>query len=134
MKVAIITGTRSNDVRDDPAALGRLLTAIEWADFVVLGDCPTGIDAAARHFCEVSEVWCEVLRADWGVHGRGAGPRRNGEMVRTAIEAAEERGGVVRCFAFPYVGSRGTWDCLKQAAERGIRGYVWPVMVDMASA
>jgi len=71
------------------------------------------IDAAAHRL-----GWAvEVLRPDWGRYGLGAGPVRNGQMLRSACEVASTvpsgaPAGVV-VLAFP--GHRGTTSLLDQA-------------------
>jgi hypothetical protein len=47
---------------------------------------------------------------DFG-HWPACGPRRNSHMVSL---------GAAVCLAFPQVGSRGTWDCARKAADAGI--------------
>lgn len=49
--------------------------------------------------------------ADWGLHGKAAGPIRNRAML-------EGPPGVRLLIAFP--GNRGTADCIRAATERGI--------------
>lgn len=72
---------------------------------VVVGDCPTGVDAIVRDACEAWGLHVKVYVADWHEFGRRAGPYRNGQMVAD---------GAIRCLAFP--GGRGTADCMRQAA------------------
>ena len=124
MKVAIITGARGVTLEADTMALLR--AAIGWAGFVILGDCPTGVDAAALKEVVYGDVPHTVCVADWGKYGGRAGPIRNGEMIVRALDRCLGRA-EVRCFAFPSKSSRGTWDCLKQAATAGMRGHVYPV-------
>lgn len=57
----------------------------------------------------------EVHLADWKSHGKGAGHRRNGEMVLAGADL---------CVAFPLPDggeSRGTRNCMDQASRAGIR-------------
>lgn len=58
--------------------------------------------------CE--QFWhdCQVYEADWGKHGRAAGPIRNRKMLEH----------VELLIAFP--GGRGTEDCIRAAHEQGI--------------
>ncbi len=90
---------------------------------VVHGKCPYGgVDLAAHKWAEIGDgMEPEPHPADWGAHGRAAGPIRNGEMVATRPDV---------CLAFPAKGSRGTWDCVRQAADAGIPIQVWPLPVD----
>lgn len=96
-----VTTTLARELRIRTAwAFDRLL--------VVVGDCPTGVDAITREACETWGLQVKVYEADWD-EGRRAGPVRNGRMVAD---------GAVCCLAFP--GGRGTADCIRQAARAGI--------------
>jgi hypothetical protein len=90
----------------------ELRVATAWAFdrlLVVVGDCPTGVDAITRKACETWGLSCKVYVADWRGEGRRAGPIRNGRMVAD---------GAIRCLAFP--GGTGTADCIRQARKAGI--------------
>jgi hypothetical protein len=76
---------------------------------VVVGDCPTGVDAITRDACDAWGLCVQAYVADWSV-GRRAGPERNGRMVAD---------GAVHCLAFP--GGNGTADCIRQAHRAGIQ-------------
>lgn len=84
---------------------------------IIRGDCPRGADwitgkwveSMIRQGMPVSE---RVFRADWGAHGKAAGPIRNGEMVKYGADA---------CFAFIKDNSRGASDCATRAENAGIR-------------
>lgn len=117
-RVALITGTRK--------ALGDagyriVLKAIAFADIVIVGDCPTGVDAAVRSiikdgvpFAPLHPVEMERFEAEWALGKRG-GPERNGRMVRRAVEL-ERAGYEVHVHALPARSrSRGTRDCTLQA-------------------
>jgi hypothetical protein len=83
-------------------------------------DCPhRSVDLAARRWALFEPgVAVDPHPADWRRHGRAAGGIRNGEMVRPGGDL---------CLAFPGHSSVGTWDCLRQAARRGIVGRVYPL-------
>ncbi len=84
------------------------------------GKCPHGgVDKVAHDWAEKTlGVTAEPMPADWDTHGRAAGPIRNGEMVALGAEI---------CEAFPAPDSRGTWDCIRKAADAGIPVQVWPL-------
>lgn len=88
---------------------------------VVQGECRSGgVDLAARRWAErMAGAESEGHPADWDQYGKAAGMIRNGEMVALGADL---------CVAFPAKGSRGTWDCLKRAADAGIPGRVYPMV------
>lgn len=116
MKVVLITGSRhGGDVLE---IWGRLRT--EDPDMVIEGGA-TGADHVARDWAE--EVGCAFLHwpdEHWG--GKVPGPIRNGLMVQTAV-ALLNAGWTVLLLAYPESGSRGTWDCVRQAKRAGIEGW-----------
>jgi len=78
---------------------------------IVHGDCPTGADAIAKAGAEwMLDTVQEAHPADWS-QGRGAGPRRNQEMVDLGADL---------CLAFPLGESPGTKDCMRRALAAGI--------------
>jgi hypothetical protein len=93
---------------------------------VVHGDAP-GVDAIARDLAlEMQPVGTgmhgEPHPADWGAHGKAAGPIRNAEMVK---------GGADAFFAFPdpatFRPGSGTFDCVRRAVQAGIPGQIFPI-------
>lgn len=63
--------------------------------------------------------------ADWDHFGGAAGPRRNGEMVRTALGLLPPQ--QILGLAFPGPRSRGTWDCVRKMKAAHITCDVWDV-------
>lgn len=110
----LVTGSRTFA---DAAALREALVdaAHKYAGggpaTLVSGGCPSGADHLAETFWHEMGLPVEVHRADWGAHGRAAGPRRNQQMVDL---------GAAVCVAFPTADSRGTWDCVRRAEAAGI--------------
>lgn len=78
---------------------------------VVHGACPTGADIIADDWCISADFLAERHPADWGTHGKAAGPIRNQEMVDLGADI---------CLAFPLGASRGTRDCMRRAEAAGI--------------
>lgn len=72
-----------------------------------VGDCPTGLDAMVREVF----VNAKVHVADWKMHGKSAGPKRNKAM----LEAAGKHSILI---AFP--GGAGTFNCIRTAKQMGI--------------
>lgn len=93
----------------------RVLDALQPSR-VSEGDCPSGADLFARQWRDMNGVAGESYAADWypahlgGRLDRGAGPRRNGRMLRA------ENPNLVIAFR----GNRGTRDCSEQARAMNI--------------
>jgi hypothetical protein len=114
MKIAVVTGTR----RDTMAgAITRALDAWE-PDVVLVGDA-TGVDAEAREWTRVCGAQLVVFSANWRVHGKAAGPKRNAALA-DAAEAYARGPYVVQGFAVPDAESRGTHDCVAALMTRGV--------------
>ncbi len=124
----LVTGSR-HCTEDEAEFVARKIHAVVSRDqmtngsrpvIIVHGKCPNGgVDLAAHKWAEINDdMEPEPHPADWEPYGRAAGPIRNGEMVATRPEV---------CLAFPAPGSRGTWDCVRQAADAGIPVEVWPL-------
>jgi SLOG family YspA-like protein len=79
---------------------------------VVHGYCLAGADAMADEWARAHSLQPERHPADWDRHGKSAGPRRNGEMVRLGADI---------CLAFIRDGSRGASGCAALAESAGIR-------------
>lgn len=111
--------------------IARAMTALEYrlipedgVNFVV-GDCPTGVDKAAREILGKLH-WCcdlQVYHADWKTYGKKAGPLRNEEMISKGMPNL--------VLAFPATGeaNNGTRDCIARAITHGIRVFVTPVFL-----
>lgn len=67
-------------------------------------------DWLAHLWCENRGVKEEAHPADWKTYGRGAGIRRNADMVKLGAD---------ECVAFPGAGN-GTRDCMARASAAGI--------------
>jgi hypothetical protein len=114
MKIAVVTGTR----RDTMAgAITRALDAWE-PDVVLVGDA-TGVDAEAREWTRVCGAQLVVFSANWRVHGKAAGPKRNAALA-DAAEAYARGPYVVQAFAVPDGSSIGTHDCVRALKARGV--------------
>jgi hypothetical protein len=99
----------------DAATVWRVLDRIhrERGISLILEGGASGADRLARQWAEDRGVMFKTYPAQWGKHGRKAGPMRNAEML-----AWEYLSGVV---AFP--GGRGTADMIRQARAKGVT--VW---------
>ena len=70
-----------------------------------------GADRLALKFAEMEGIPCIEMRAMWGALGNGAGPIRNGWMLKY--------GQPDLVLAFP--GGRGTANMMRQAREAGVQ-------------
>jgi len=80
---------------------------VEWR----IRDCPAGVDyVVTSTLSQEDGETITVLKADWDTHGKAAGPIRNCEVLNGASELWAIWDGV----------SKGTTDCIAQAARKGI--------------
>jgi NADPH:quinone reductase-like Zn-dependent oxidoreductase len=75
---------------------------------VLLHGGARGVDSAMAQWGHSHGVTVETFPADWKKHGPGAGPIRNGEMVKTADALIAFEGG------------KGTADCIRRAQQRAL--------------
>jgi hypothetical protein len=116
----LITGSREVD---GPAEV--LISDVLAEVIKVAGPGATIVHGGARGVDTVASFWAvatglqhEPHRADWDAHGKGAGHMRNAEMVALGASV---------CLAFPRRSSRGTWDCVRRAADAGIPVRIYPL-------
>lgn len=110
----IVTGSRDwmcDDLADH--VLDRLISRHGRDRLVVVEGGAPGVDGAFARAATRAGVRVETHQADWDRYGRGAGPKRNGEMVRAGADL---------CVAVHWdiIQSKGTADCVLQAVEAGI--------------
>lgn len=106
----LVSGSRTWDdydtiEREINRALGDELTAT-----IVHGGA-AGADTLAAHAAHAIGLGIEVHPADWKQYGRGAGYRRNQEMVKAGADI---------CLAFIRSNSRGASHCAAMAERAGI--------------
>lgn len=70
-----------------------------------------GLDTVAKDEARKLGFPIEGFHALWDVHGRGAGHRRNQQMVDAGADV---------CLAFPMPDSRGTYDCVARCRRAKI--------------
>lgn len=115
MRIALVTGTRRDLTPEgEQFVIDQILEY--GADLVIVGDCPTGVDAVARG-CSWWSV--EPFAADWNRFGKAAGPKRNRVMVLVADAYRHEHH--VETLAFPAGESRGTRNCIALAKGQGLQ-------------
>jgi hypothetical protein len=115
----VITGSR---VWDDRAAIEAVMRG---ADGLLVGDCPTGADAIALQIAREWDIIPFVVRANWDKLGRSAGPVRNRELARAALNGRDRDEMDVSCHAFPLGESKGTRDCIRALREVGLTVFVY---------
>ena len=84
-------------------------------DITIVSGGAAGADMYAEDFAIGNFCQLKIFRADWGTHGKAAGPIRNQQMLD------ETSGGVDLVVAFPTKNSRGTWDMIRRAEKAGIK-------------
>lgn len=123
----LITGSREWDLMESISA--RIVEAISeyhkdnphlgngpitWVN-IVHGNCPRGADALADRFARevlmLGDENIEKYDADWAMHGKSAGFKRNLRMVNTMP---------TMCLAFVRDRSRGATNCRDLAKRAGI--------------
>jgi hypothetical protein len=100
MNVELLVGALDAEVGPDPGYV-----------IIVHGDCPSGADRLADLYARDRGIRIEPHPADWKRHGKGAGFRRNAEMVNANADV---------CLAFIRNGSRGATHCADLAEKAGI--------------
>lgn len=116
--IVVVTGGRDYaDAERVHAELDRI-HAEHGIYAVAHGACPAGADAHADSWVDAcgGQVLHWRFPAHWSKHGRSAGTKRNGEMLR---QVGCVVGAHVVVLAFP--GGRGTADCVRQARKLGLR-------------
>lgn len=112
----IVTGTRNG--RDDVEDL-----LYQWSEEhgypkeMLLGGA-RGVDEQAARWANDNAIDHRVFPANWELHGKSAGPKRNARMVQCASPDDW-------CLAFPDKDSRGTWNCVGLARKAGLHVQVY---------
>jgi hypothetical protein len=120
--IIVVTGSRN---WDDSNLIRAVLTGI--ADKArAAGQNPVLIHGNARGVDKMAErIWIELglpfkrYPADWGRHGKAAGPIRNRQMIDT------ENPDLVVAFRKGGTDSKGTTDCMTYAQGKGIEVIPW---------
>ena len=105
MKRVGIVGSRGYS---DLEAVRRFVRGLPSGTLVVTGDA-RGVDKTATEEAKVCGLEVEIHRADWAEHGRGAGLKRNPDIINGSDEVAVFWDGT----------SPGTHDSLTLAMKAG---------------
>lgn len=117
----IITGQRDWDCRD---LAGRIIAGLvdkHGEDVTIIEGGAQGVDRTFAEMTSWFPVKHETFNAQWKLHGKAAGPRRNAEMIAAGADL---------CIAVHknILDSKGTKDCVIRAYAAGIP--VWLVQGD----
>lgn len=116
MLVLVTTGGRDYKLTD----ADRLILGALDPEIVHVGDA-TGADEgvwdwAYQHLRSYNRY---QFKADWLSYGKGAGPERNGRMLRAALDCLRHSS-KYRLILLAFPGGRGTENCIYQAKGMGI--------------
>jgi hypothetical protein len=122
MQAIIITGSR---YADGDIWRKRIRNALAPYDTVpnvptlIHGAC-NGADVMAAEIARDFGWQIMPMPANWHICGHQAGRYRNANMVKVGAMLKEQTWDVV-VLAFPDADSRGTWDCVNQAKDMGLK-------------
>lgn len=108
VKIILVCGGR--DFRDYRLVCRALDPFRPYLLYVVHG-AARGADSLAKQWCELNGVKDQPYPANWAKYGKGAGPKRNQQML-------DEEPNIDLVIAFP--GERGTLDMCERADAKGI--------------
>jgi hypothetical protein len=112
MSTVIITGSRDWDDYKTLSVALDIEHEKEPITLLVEGGAD-GADFLSAKWARENNVPCVTVPAEWSLHGKSAGPKRNIEMLNRFPEA--------RVIAFPMPDSIGTLHCMEQARKRKMR-------------
>ncbi len=101
---------------DDAEVVDKALSAL--GPFCVVQGRAKGADSLAGRWAIRNGVWCVDVPALWDEHGRGAGPRRNEQMLQIAL--ALSRHYEVPLIGVAFKGGRGTADMVRRLTAEGV--------------
>lgn len=109
MKAVLITGSRK---WTKESVLYDRLNRLE--PHLVIHGCASGADTIANDWCESTKTPVARFPADWRRWGRGAGMKRNRQMIHL-LDALRTAGWDTVVYAFPFPDSIGTKGCMNLA-------------------
>lgn len=113
----VVTGCRDWYIPDVAESVVARFLARYGPGIVVINGGAPGIDQSFREACAELGIACETYEADWGRHGKGAGPRRNQAMLDAGAD-------LVVAFHQDLASSRGTGDMVRRALAAGVPTYL----------
>lgn len=111
----IIAGSRQ--IRDRNV-LEEALRSCHFTPLIteVVSGCAPGVDQLGEKWAIEKGIRISRFPADWGLHGKAAGPIRNRQMAQYA--------NALIAIPNPYGPSPGTQDMIRQAGKVGLAVYV----------
>jgi hypothetical protein len=109
-RVLVCGGRDFDDTESMRDTLGRLHGPFRQITAIIHG-CAHGADTMAGAFARFAGIDEVRFPADWRVHGKAAGPRRNQQML--------DEGKPDLVVAFP--GGKGTADMVRRAKAAGVK-------------
>lgn len=101
--------------------LAQVIGEVPGARVVLVHGGAAGVDQAVQMMVDTyagPTVTAEQARYVERGSGRYAGPKRNAHMVSLGADL---------CLAFPRLASKGTWGCIRLAADVGIPVRIFPL-------
>lgn len=108
--IICISGERKKDTKFKET-INNLLS-VHSPTKCIFGDCK-GVDTMAKEVCDELNIPYEIYPANWGLYGKGAGPRRNKQMIDTKPD-------LVLAFHSDISISLGTKNLIKYAKSQGV--------------
>jgi hypothetical protein len=106
--IVIITGGRDYSNKDKIYA-----TLDHFKPTMIIVGCAQGADYITIGYALEKEIPYKVYIADWNKYGKGAGPKRNREMLESNPHAT----------VIAFKGGRGTANCVMTAKSLGLKVY-----------
>lgn len=117
--LVIVSGTRSQPTQISRSEILERLKPELRVGAVLMHGAACGVDRCASAWWDQNGGVQLPMPAQWGVHGKLAGPLRNQAMVDAAL-SMHACGWTVMALCFPAPSSPGTWDMIGRLRwERG---------------
>lgn len=81
MRILVAGGRDFSDFDKLSITLSSVTKGIKREDIVIIQGGAKGADRLAWEWAKANQVRMEEFKANWGLHGRAAGPIRNQEML-----------------------------------------------------
>jgi hypothetical protein len=114
----LVTGSRDFPQSEDWFINSKLDALLkENRNLIMINGGAKGADTICLRWAATRGVLTDVYKPNWTIYGKGAGPKRNLEMINR-LKATE--GSLVMAFVYGKLyDSRGTKNCVDQAIKAG---------------